>query len=271
MKDQFFEENIEVKNGPLVATAIHDGHNVRESLQDRLNLSDQERLREEDPFTGELARQFDNYIIAKHSRFEVDLNRSPEKAVYKVPEDAWGLHVWKGAIPKEEIEESMRRYHGFYDHVASKLSAIIDTYGYVIVYDIHSYNYRRVGPEGPEANPKENPDIDVLTSGIKMEVWGSVLDKFKQVLKKYPYPDGPLDVREEVRFDGKLSHFMQWILNRFGEKAFVPSIEFKKIFMDEWTGQVDTDKLEHLKKALKQTEPAIMQEIRANQKIFETL
>ncbi len=37
---------------PLVATAIHDGHEVREEVRHLLALTDKERLREEDPFTG---------------------------------------------------------------------------------------------------------------------------------------------------------------------------------------------------------------------------
>lgn len=271
MENQIFEQQIKVQNGPIVATAIHDGQEIRESLQARFNLSKKERNREEDLFTGEIARQFDNYIVCTRSRFEVDLNRAPEKAVYRKPEDAWGLHVWKEPITEAEVKESMQLYHHFYENAEKKLSQIIDAYGLVIVYDIHSYNYRRNGPSAPGADPKENPDIDVLSAGIHLDRWQPVLKRFKQALQAYPYPDGPLDVREEVRFDGKGSHFMQWILNRFQEKAFVPSIEFKKIFMDEWSGEVYPDKLEHLKKALQQSVAPVLEEIKTNEKIHATL
>ena len=36
-----------------------------------------------------------NRIIVNRSRFEVDINRPRDKAVYITPEDAWGLHIWK--------------------------------------------------------------------------------------------------------------------------------------------------------------------------------
>lgn len=271
MKDQFFELNIDVNNGPFVATGIHDGHSVRDKLKDRFKLTDQERLREEDPYTGEIARQFDNYIIARRSRFEVDLNRPPDNAVYRKPEDAWGLHVWKEPITDAEVEESMKLYHHFYEQTAAKLAEIIDAYGFVVVYDLHSYNHRREGPDSPPAKQEGNPDIDILTTNIHLDRWGPVLDKLKEVLRNYPYPDGPLDVREEVRFEGKKSHFMQWLLERFQEKAFVPSIEFKKIFMDEWTGEPDQHKLDHLKKAMLETVAPILKEIKTNQKIPATL
>ena len=34
--------------GPIIATAIHNGHDVRAEVSDHLNLSETERLREED-------------------------------------------------------------------------------------------------------------------------------------------------------------------------------------------------------------------------------
>lgn len=272
MSEHFFDINVNPKNGPLVATAIHEGHELRPNLQEIFNLGEEERRREEDPFTGEIARQFDNHILVNRSRFEVDLNRPLSKAVYRRPEDAWGLHVWKESLlPDHLVEESMELYHTFYQQVEKKLSDIVATYGYMIVYDFHSYNYRREGADAPPANPKGNPDIDVLTTNIQLDIWGPVLKEFKQVLEAYPYPDGRLDVREDIRFEGEYSHFMQWVLSRFGEKVFVPSIEIKKIFMDEWTGTVYNDKLEHLKKVMKQTVPAVLQEANANEKITESL
>jgi hypothetical protein len=41
----------------------------------------------------------DNQIITHHSRFEFDLNRPPEKAIYLLPSDAWDLQLWKTRPP----------------------------------------------------------------------------------------------------------------------------------------------------------------------------
>ncbi|MFC1601600.1 hypothetical protein ACFL34_04550 [Candidatus Sumerlaeota bacterium] len=43
-----FEEG----DGPIVAAAIHDGHTVREEVENLHALSEDQRLREEDPYTG---------------------------------------------------------------------------------------------------------------------------------------------------------------------------------------------------------------------------
>ncbi|WP_017733627.1 N-formylglutamate amidohydrolase [Nafulsella turpanensis] len=270
MNDRFFEFSLDVNQGPILATAIHDGHQVRKELKDLFRLKDEERLREEDPYTGKIARAFPNHLVVNRSRFEVDLNRGEEKAVYQKPEDAWGLDVWKEPVSEEMIQQSLRHYHQFFEEVEGVVQQIIDAHGYAIVYDIHSYNHRRESPE--KSAPKEgNPDIDILTEGIEMKVWRPVLDQLKHELQLYPYPDGPLDVREEVRFKGGGSNFMQRMLSRFGEKVFIPSIEFKKIFMDEWTGVVDEEKLGHLTKALQQTEKAVVQAAENRKKILASL
>ncbi|MGB9338386.1 MAG: hypothetical protein WCB63_04085, partial [Polyangiales bacterium] len=41
--------------GPLVAVASHNGHELRPEVRDLVKLPEQDRLREEDPFTGEWA------------------------------------------------------------------------------------------------------------------------------------------------------------------------------------------------------------------------
>ena len=84
--------------GPLVATAIHNGHLLRDEIEELTALSDVERLREEDPFTGDWTTIANVQIVMQNSRFEVDLNRPRDKAVYIDPEDAWGLKLWKWMV-----------------------------------------------------------------------------------------------------------------------------------------------------------------------------
>ena len=72
-------------------------------------LSDADRLREEDPFTGEAVRGVPQHVIAHRSRFEFDLNRDSENAVYRTPEQSWGLEVWKSEALDDELVQSVAR------------------------------------------------------------------------------------------------------------------------------------------------------------------
>jgi N-formylglutamate deformylase len=77
--------------GPVVACAVHAGHDVRPEVVALLAVDDATRLREEDPHTGGWTALAPTRLVAHRSRFEVDLNRSRPQAVYLEPDDAWGL------------------------------------------------------------------------------------------------------------------------------------------------------------------------------------
>src|SRR5690606_5229182 len=62
-------------HGPVVATAIHDGHRMRPSLLSALAIDEAARRRDEDPLTGMLTSAGDARLRVRNSRFQVDLNR----------------------------------------------------------------------------------------------------------------------------------------------------------------------------------------------------
>ena len=76
-------------NGRLVAVALHDGHDIRAEVAPLLAVSESDRTREEDPFTAMWTTVADTQIVVKRSRFEFDLNRPREQAVYLSLEDSW--------------------------------------------------------------------------------------------------------------------------------------------------------------------------------------
>ena len=133
--------SIHDSSNPVIATAIHNGHNVRREVEELLALNDSERLREEDPYTAEWAKISDTRIIGLHSRFEVDLNRPRDKAVYISPEDAWGLKVWKTEPSPDIITRSLESYDAFYSEVLGLLKNKERSVGHFVVMDIHSYNH----------------------------------------------------------------------------------------------------------------------------------
>jgi N-formylglutamate amidohydrolase len=242
---------LEEGDGPLIATAIHNGHEVRPELLDRFALSEADRLREEDPFTGRWTVVAPTSVIGLRSRFEVDLNRPREQAVYRVPADAWGLDVWKAPLPDDEVERSLEVYDAFRQTVHELLDSKVRRHGRVVVLDLHSYNHRRGGPTAEPANPRENPEVNVGTGTMNRDHWAPIVDRFLADLRATDFLGRRLDVRENVKFRG--GYFPTWIHQAFPESVCVLSVEFKKFFMDEWTGQADQTQLAAITVALEST------------------
>ena len=234
---------------PLVATAIHDGHTVREEGSALLAVSEEDRLHEEDPHTAFWAAVAPTRIVAMRSRFEVDLNRPRGEAVYLGPDDAWGLQVWKTPPPEAGISRSLAQYDAFYRQVQVALETLVLQWGRVLVLDLHSYNHRRAGPDGPAADPGENPEVNIGTGTMERARWGGLVDCFIEGLRQFDFLGRTLDVRENVRFSG--GQFARWIHTTFPECACCLAIEVKKFFLDEWTGEVDQAQLYVVGEALR--------------------
>ncbi|MGO4957666.1 hypothetical protein ACTQ49_10420 [Luteococcus sp. Sow4_B9] len=66
-----------------------------------------------------------------------------------------------------------------------------------------------------------------------------------------PVSWGQLDVRENVRFKG--AHLAQWVHDRYPGRGCALAREFKKTFMDEWTGEHDAERIAELSRALAST------------------
>ena len=141
-------------DGPLVATAIHDGSAVRAEVADLLAIGEPERFYEEDPYTAAWTSIAPTRIIVFRSRFEVDLNRPRDQAIYLEPEDAWGLRVWRSRPSGEIVAHSLAEYDAFYRHVRLTLETLIERHGRLVVFDLHSYNHRRQGAAEPPADPR---------------------------------------------------------------------------------------------------------------------
>jgi len=248
------------ENGPLVATAIHDGHQLRKEVSELMLLSKEDQLREEDPFTGGWTTIGNTQIIGSHSRFEVDLNRPREKAVYQKPEDAWGLDVWKQAPSRELVSRSLSEYDAFYKEVYQIFTDLEKRFGHFVIFDLHSYCYRRKGPDGEAADPEINPEVNIGTGTMERAKWAGLIDRFIGDLHSFDYNGKKLDVRENIKFKG--GQFSRWVHQTFPSSACSISVEFKKFFMDEWSGIPDDQQLEKILLALKSTIPGVLEELK---------
>ena len=243
-------------DSPVVAAAVHNGHEIRPEVAAFMEVPPGDRRREEDPHTGRLTAVTSARVIVHRSRFEVDLNRPPEEAMCVEPDDCWGLKLWRTPPPRA-VQETSRRVHAeFYAEMYRVLDQTRQQHGHFAVLDIHSYNHRRKGPEALPDDPRDAPDVNVGTRSLDHARWGRLLDRFMTDLSSHPMD---LDVRENVKFKGR--YFAAWIHDTFPETGCCLALEFKKTFMDEWSGELDEDRLDGLSDALAGTLPGLEAEL----------
>ena len=235
-----FEIKIE-DYGFFVCTAIHDGHQLRNTLAKKCALSESERLYEEDPFTGEMISSMPITLIGLDSRYEYDLNRPPETCVYK---EAWGKEVWLEPLTEKEIKISLNKHALFYRVLGALIKKIEKLHGNCLVYDLHSYNHIRMASE---LSP---PTFNIGTEQLDSIRWGRVIKHWNKSLGMTNMPN--IDTRsaiDEVFFGrGYLATFVK---QNFKNTLALPT-EVKKVFMDELSGEPYPLVLDELKSALKQ-------------------
>ena len=190
------------------------------------------------------------FFVNQISRFEVDLNRSLEKSVYRIPEDAWGLDMWHKEPTDAMIAESRRIHKQFYKDAKVWLEKTIKEHKKVVVIDIHAYNHVRAGNYSQPAAQADNPDIDMGVTTADSTQFGHVIESLTESLASHKAADRQIDVRHNVRYpDG--GHWPEWIYKHYGADVCAITLEYKKFFMDEWTGHVYLPVLEDLKKSLR--------------------
>ncbi|MDQ3962671.1 MAG: N-formylglutamate amidohydrolase [Actinomycetota bacterium] len=241
---------------PVVAAALHNGHDLRPEIATLMDVEPSDRRREEDPHTDHLTSVTTTRLIGNRSRFEVDLNRPPDEALCLEPDDCWGLELWGTRPPRALVEGSRELHDAFYSEMRRVLERMRRQHGRFAVLDIHSYNHRRGGPRAPPDDPGQNPDVNVGTRSLDHARWGRLLDRFITDLASHPMG---LDVRENVKFRGR--YFAAWIHEEFADSGCCLALEFKKTFMDEWTGVLDEDRLRDLTSALAATVPGLEAEL----------
>jgi len=229
-------------------TAIHSGGRIRDNLKDKLQVSPEDRFREEDPGTERFIEELPIQIIALDSRFEYDVNRAEEKAIPVTPEMAWGLTVWNSPLTAEEIAISLAKYREFH-----QLMDLVSTYlvqqaggkngrGRAFIFDLHSYCYQREQRELWYENPK--PVINLGTEAINEVVFRDLIDDFLQKLKVIRAEGRVITVAENEVFKG--GYLARRLSALHHDALAVFAIEFKKIFIDEWSGEFNLPVFEEL-------------------------
>jgi N-formylglutamate deformylase len=156
------------------------------------------------------------------------------------------------------VELSLRLYDDFYVELGQCLDEAAAR-GPFVVLDLHSYNHRREGADVAPAAVVANPEVNVGTGSLDRVRWRPIVDQFIEELGHRVVLDHRLDVRENVRFRG--GELSRWVNERYGDHGCALAVEFKKTFMDEWTGAVDEHHLDELRRALATVVPSLITEL----------
>lgn len=212
---------------PVFSAAIHNGGNFRQELVENCLLSQGDRYYEEDPYTGSFIDKQPITLIGHDSRYEYDLNRATEDCVY---ETAWGKEIWKTPLNQEAITASKAKHAQFYRIVSALTEALIEDFGECIVYDIHSYNFKR-------HERTDLPVFNIGTSTVHDKRWRPVIKAWLETLTTIPINGVAITAAENDIFQGK--GFLAGYCHNKYENALVLATEVKKVFMDELTGEAD--------------------------------
>ena len=226
-----------------VCGAVHNGHQFRRELWDKCLHTEYDRWYEEDPCTHEMVKSHPILIAGCDSRFEYDLNRDPDNAIY---EDAWGKKLWQFPLSEEERSFSLQKHTNFYKVVHSLINKLENKFGAIVVYDMHSYNWKRW--------EREVPVINLGTSNIDNKRFGSTVEQWRKSLSELQLPNG-IESTSKINdtFFGN-GYFLKYITENF-QNTLVLATEFKKIYCDELTEVIFPEVVSAIEKELQERLP----------------
>lgn len=206
---------------PYVCGAIHNGHQFRKELWENCTHTAYERWFEEDPATKEMVQYHPIVIAGMDSRFEYDLNREPNRAIYN---DAWGKQLWYNPLPNKMQEKSLLKHTNFYKVVRALISKLEEKFKVCIVYDMHSYNWKRWSREVPTWN--------LGTCNVDSKRFASDIENWREILEKMSLPNGIKSTSKiNDTFQGN-GYFLKFITQNFNN-TLVLATEIAKVYCDE--------------------------------------
>ena len=223
--DYSFTLKIE-KYAHYVCAAVHDGHEFRKELWENCLHTEYERWYEEDPFTKYFVDSNPIVIAGRDSRFEYDLNRDPENAIY---EDAWGKKLWRSPLSENMKQKSLNKHNQFYKVVEALIKKLESLHDRVVVYDMHSYNWKRWD--------REVPVVNLGTSNIDNNRFSNFVDAWCNELAQIKLPNEiktTAAVNDTFKGNG---YFLKYITTNFNN-TLVLATEFSKIYCDELEGVI---------------------------------
>ncbi|AUP81405.1 N-formylglutamate amidohydrolase [Flavivirga eckloniae] len=223
---------------PYACAAIHDGHQFRKELWKNCTHSAYERWYEEDPETKNMIKSHPIVISGCDSRFEYDLNRPPEEAIF---ETAWGKQLWEEPLTQCTKDKSLRKHTNFYKVVHTLVSKLEKMFGFCTVYDMHSYNWKRWNREVPTWN--------LGTSNVDSDRFGAVIEEWRLSLSEMVLPN---DIKSTSKINDTFQgngYFLKYITKNF-KNTLVLATEIAKIYCGELEGVIYPEVVKTVEKEL---------------------
>lgn len=237
---------------PYICGAVHDGHQFRKSLWENCLHSEYERWYEEDPCTREMVQSHPIVIAGCDSRFEYDLNRAPDTAIYT---DAWGKQLWKSPLAEAEKKHSLQKHHTFYKVTHALVQQLEKKYGKVIVFDMHSYNWKRW--------EREIPTWNLGTINIDTQRYGPIIGAWRDRLKNMGLPNGitsSCGINDTFQGNG---YFLKYITQNFSN-TLVLATEIAKVYCDEYSGIIYPEVVRSVETQLQELIPLQVKQFEAS-------
>lgn len=213
----------------MLLLTVHSGTWVPKKIENKLHLSKEERILEEDV---DVHRVYGNlflqkggiWIDSKFSRFACDFNRPKEKAIYSDKSERWLEKVWKEPLTRKQKRWLLSVYDEFY----FTLEKLIEAYKFNIIFDGHSMS-----------DSPTRPDISFGTTFVP-RFYIPIIKSMQKKLLKMGYPA----VLFNAPYRG--GHILQWLAKKFPD-LFIFTMEVnKKLYMEATRKKTIEAKLEEL-------------------------
>lgn len=132
-------DNYKPQQFNILLLTIHNGTYVPNDVQKKMNISTEERFREEDVDTGKMyknivLKQGGIWIDNKCSRFYCDLNRKISRCIYDEDQGNSIKNLWKEELSEKQREKS----HVFYKQFYSLITRLLELHNFNVIFDGHS-------------------------------------------------------------------------------------------------------------------------------------
>jgi hypothetical protein len=150
--------------------------------------------------------------------------------------------IWNQPLSPHEKAPALLKHQEFHDLIDIMIRTLLRKYRYALIYDMHTYCYQREGRI--KWYEDQNPEINIGTGAVNGKVFEESIRSFMRDLSGIKIGSHPVRVAENQVFLG--GYLSRRLSKTWQDKVLVLAIEFKKIFMDEWTGEVYQDILDKL-------------------------